>query len=444
MIFLKHKDLARLVEQAQKGDDQAFQKIYEHTASVQYFQLRQIMADPNEAQDALQETYFLLYQNIDKIKPPAALIAYLNRLSYYVGKNLSRRAETFHKRNVDIDEATCVSDPASNLHSTIEKKEFTGQIRSALEELPEQERLILSMRYYQNQTLQQIAYSMNISLSTVKRIQRTAKRRLKSKLERQGILHWTALVPQIASSLDISVHEQSLPALNSVSSQCSGITVPDSLLKSRPPAHLISGTAGMALVKSAVLMVCITGTAAVGAEITPSPSITQVKAPEAFTAAPARIDVTVSSLIPLKSVRIASNSGHLVTLSAKTDCTYTGNISENGSYTLTAETIAGKKEEKNINISCIDTEYPEIVSVDRITDGTEIIFRDNETGIDFESLYCESENGTITFPSSVDTALNRAVFNLPKENNKISFSDKAGNTCKIRLKLKELEHSEIK
>lgn len=46
LIFLSHRDLASLVEKARKGDETAFQKIYEHTANVQLFQIRQIIDDP--------------------------------------------------------------------------------------------------------------------------------------------------------------------------------------------------------------------------------------------------------------------------------------------------------------------------------------------------------------------------------------------------------------
>lgn len=440
MVFLNHKDLARLVEEAQKGDVKAFEKIYEHTATIQYYQLRNIMPDKSEAQDALQETYFLLYQNIGKINPPAALIAYLNRLTFYVGKNMSRRSETFHKRNVNMEEGYCVPDPSANFCAELEKKELSQELRSALKELPEQERLVLTARYYQEQTLQQIAYSNNMSLSTVKRIQRSAKRNLRSKLEKRGILNWNAVVPPLVAADSAGV-AKNLPGLN-LSAEGKHMTCPNSLLEAKPPVSLISGGAATAIVKSIVIMIGITGTATVASAFTPAPTIKKVTVPDGYHAAPVEMDISLSSALPLSSVKLVSSSGQSISLTKGKEEVYTAKLTKNGDYTFSATTTAGKSVEKRIQVDCIDSLYPKLVSVEQYDKLTEVTLSDEGTGIDFDSLYCVTENGTVTMPISKDTASGRVSFILPKADNKINFSDKAGNTCTIRLKLKEGEGTE--
>lgn len=128
MIFLEHKELGALVERARKGDEDAFRELYEHTARVQYHQLRQLVPDADEAQDALQDTYLLLYQNLDKINPPGCLVAYLNRLTYYVGKNAKKRSMRFHNRMINLDEIGELRETSDPPLKKVEEEEETQTI----------------------------------------------------------------------------------------------------------------------------------------------------------------------------------------------------------------------------------------------------------------------------------------------------------------------------
>lgn len=58
---------------------------------------------------------------------------------------------------------------------------------------------------------------------------------------------------------------------------------------------------------------------------------------------------------------------------------------------------------------------------------------DDMTGVDYDSLYCEAEDGTITLPGSEDKKMKSAAFCLPKKNNVLHFADRAGNACVSEL-----------
>lgn len=212
MEMLKHKQLAALLKQARSGDMDAFNLIYKHTATVQYLQIRHIVFDPREAEDVLQETYLALYRNMDKIEPPSALVAYLNRLSYYLSKNMQRSTNRRQKRmtnldTVDMDFLETVPSPAKE----VERLDTVASVRNSLGALEERERLVLIMHYYQQLSIKEIAFSMDLSVATIKRIHKSAKENLKLLLEEKGISSWAVVLPVFKKLLDDEGRGLSVP-----------------------------------------------------------------------------------------------------------------------------------------------------------------------------------------------------------------------------------------
>lgn len=211
---LKHKQLAMLLLEARKGNMDAFNAIYQHTAHVQYLQIRQIVSDPKEAEDALQETYLVFYRHMDKINPPTALVAYLNRLSYYISKNMQRSTNRRLMRMTNMDTIdTYFPGGMPSPAKEVEKQAVTASVRNSLSCLDERERLVLIMHYYQQLSIKQIAQSLDLSLATVKRIHKSAKENLRLLLTKEGISSWGLLFPVFKKLIEEQAGELSLPEL---------------------------------------------------------------------------------------------------------------------------------------------------------------------------------------------------------------------------------------
>lgn len=432
MVFLEHKRLAHLVEQARNGDMNAFQKIYEHTSEVQYCHIRQIVKNPADAQDALQDTYLLLFRNLDKIDPPTALVAYLNRLSYYVSKNISKSRGRFHRRTVDIEEIRDLSDDQTTPQERIEQEETSGTILHALEELPELERVILSLHYYQKQTLQEIAWSMSLSLSTIKRSHRQAKAHLKEALQKKGILGWAAIMPAYIRTVNSHVSESLHLPLPDPARTAPSVTPPDSV--SAPTGHGIAvHTARMISLKGTAAAACLTGAVALTAGAVHAPQISGIVLPEEYVAAPARVEIHVDSSLPVKEIVIMSSEGRKITAQAA-DGRYYADLTENGNYSVAVKNTAGRKDTRGFSVSQIDNTTPKASSIEHEDGKTIITFEDSESGMKYDSIYCESADGTVTLPETVQEKDGRTVFRLLKKDHVLYFSDRAGNVGYVNLK----------
>lgn len=438
MIFLDHKALADLVNRARSGDEQAFHQIYEHTADIQYHQILQILQNPEDAQDALQDTYLLLYQHLDKIKSPRCLIAYLNRLSFFVSKNAKKSSERFHSRAMDMEILDDMKTEEVSLSDAVEAKETGDDIRRALNGLPEQERLILTMHYYQNMTLKQAAYAMGVSLTTAKRIHRLAKQHLKMRLERKGIhMLVSAAVPAMLHKFTKESTLASAPAFSqSPASTSLSRPLPDSQIPV-PPSRLTVSFMGGAAIPAG--LAAVTVSAALAISHPASLSIEKVKQPDGYVSAPAEVTVQTAGFLPVQKAYLSASSGEKLSGKALDDGQIRFKVPENGSYTLKITSILGQSCRKKITIKCIDAKRPDISGVKHKGRDMIVTFSENESGMDPQSLYCESKSGLVTLYSSYNEKTQTAVFRLPPEDNTLYFSDIAGNAGRAVLEYSKPE-----
>lgn len=434
MIFLSHRDLASLVEKARKGDETAFQKIYEHTANVQLFQIRQIIDDPEEAQDALQETYFLLYQNLDKVDP-LSLVAYLNRLSYYTSKNMRKTTGRFQRRITDIKEAEALNASDGIPHRQIENQENAQIIKDAFCGLPNQEQLLLSMKYIQKQPLKQIAYALGVSVSTVKRLQNTAKNHLMENLKSQGHFILFPLGSLLKSQLKETLEAQPVPDYsvpqNSGNKMLQGDVPRPAKISSPFSAGALASAKGVAAAVSLSGAVFV-GAAAVSSDLT----VENISVPQDYVSSPAEVQIQVNSLLPVKNVFLTSQDGQKTAGIHQSDNNYLIEVYANGTYQLTAENTGGRSAKQTVDIHCIDTAAPAASGILKKDGITIVSLSDEETGILYDSVYCISEKGTITYPLRYDEKAGSVSFRLPAENNQLYFADQAGNVSCTELKLR--------
>lgn len=164
--------LAGLVLRAKQSDSDAFAELYALTYNRVYNYARHYLRDDFLAQDAMQEVYILALKNLNKLNDPTVFLAWLNRISFNVCYDFGRKNKTASEQQVMDDEVLeIVQDDHldSNPEASYQKKDEYARLRASMEQLPFQEQQVLSMRFYNNMKLEEIAAAMDISRSSVKR-----------------------------------------------------------------------------------------------------------------------------------------------------------------------------------------------------------------------------------------------------------------------------------
>jgi len=172
---------SELVRRAQKGDTQAFESlVVEHQQFVFNLALRAV-GDPREAEDVAQESFVRAWLALPNFRGQSQFRTWLYRivtnLCYNRLPRLRRDLSAFGEDQVlDVPDET---DVVANVETNQTRKFLHAQI----DNLPESYRLLISLRYQQELSYEEIAQVLSLPLGTVKTGLFRAKERLREKLE---------------------------------------------------------------------------------------------------------------------------------------------------------------------------------------------------------------------------------------------------------------------
>ena len=127
-----------------KLDSPALAAIYEeHSRPIYYLALR-LLGDPTQAEDAAHDVFLKAYRKLDQFRGDAGLRTWLYRITINHCQNLLRAWQHRHIHS-NADESvweTAVAKTDSPLR-VLETKELGQRIQKALDQLPEEYRLLL-------------------------------------------------------------------------------------------------------------------------------------------------------------------------------------------------------------------------------------------------------------------------------------------------------------
>ena len=183
MKKLSHSQYGVLVKKAQQGDTSAFATLYAATIEIQLYFATTFLKDASLAEDAVHEVYISLFKNLDRITNGSLFIAYLRRICYNTCVDFRKKQM---RNKYELDEAVldlqADDDIESSPHDRYAAMEQTNELYRALSTLPDDQRAVFLMRYYDKMKIAEIALAMNISESTVKRYVKQAAESLRKKL----------------------------------------------------------------------------------------------------------------------------------------------------------------------------------------------------------------------------------------------------------------------
>ena len=163
--------IAGLVLRARQDDSDAFAELYAMTYNKVYNYARHYLRDDFLAQDAMQEVYILALKNLSKLNDPTLFIAWLNRISFHVCFDMSKKLKSGDTESTDPELLEIVEDSHQDVNpeACYQKKDEYKRLMEALDKLPFQEKQVITMRFFNNMKLEEIAAACSISRSSVKR-----------------------------------------------------------------------------------------------------------------------------------------------------------------------------------------------------------------------------------------------------------------------------------
>lgn len=169
---------ARLVEDARRGDQQAFGELVRRYERRVVRVIRRFVRDRDLADDLAQETFLRAYEKLDQFDPSRRFGPWLFR----IGVNLTLdhlRKRKRRGRFALFSEKTSGPPPDPGIADPRERRELNQEVRAVLERVPEKYRTVLVLRDLENFSTSEIAAILDRKEATIRWRLAEARQRFK-------------------------------------------------------------------------------------------------------------------------------------------------------------------------------------------------------------------------------------------------------------------------
>lgn len=186
---MTHKELAQLVRETQNNNTEAFAQLYSHFAQSVYYLALRILKNPDDANDVVQETFTKLYHSIDRLKKPRAITKYVNTIAYNTAiSSLRQDKKDLMYDDTDLDNFMPTESKDYIPEKALEEKEKSEHIVDMVDKLTLNQRIVVTLFYYEDMSASEISEILGISEQAVNSRLFRARQTLKEQLEESKYL----------------------------------------------------------------------------------------------------------------------------------------------------------------------------------------------------------------------------------------------------------------
>jgi RNA polymerase sigma-70 factor (ECF subfamily) len=165
--MLMQIELLSLLGAVARGDEIAFERLYEATRAKLYGVLMRILGKPALAEEVMHETYLKIWKTADRFDSAKA-----SPTTWMVAMARNRAIDIVRKRGeLAFEEEPEVPEPAAGAPPPLARREMTAELKRLLSCLgrldPEKQRIVL-LAYYSGWSRNQLATKLDIPVNTIK------------------------------------------------------------------------------------------------------------------------------------------------------------------------------------------------------------------------------------------------------------------------------------
>lgn len=177
----------RLMGLVGKGDTAALEELIERHQTLVAGTIARMLGSSSDVEDVAQQVFLRVWKSASRYVPRAKFTTWLLKITRNLVFNELRRA----KRHAHIPlqdeserEALSAKDEAGSMpDASLLERELQRQIEEAIQALPDNQRMALILRRYQEMSYEQIAEVLDLSVPAVKSILFRARTELRARLK---------------------------------------------------------------------------------------------------------------------------------------------------------------------------------------------------------------------------------------------------------------------
>jgi len=152
-----------LIRRFQRGDSNAFLKLVERYERRLLFYLQRFERDPERALDVLQDIWLTAWKSRRSLRSPDAFVTWIYRIAH--GRVVDSIRAEMRRQQIEHDRQAVVEPSGDRPGQTLEIGEL---IHFALSQISAEHREVLTLRFLEEMTLEQISEAIDCPTGTVK------------------------------------------------------------------------------------------------------------------------------------------------------------------------------------------------------------------------------------------------------------------------------------
>lgn len=185
--MVEEKELVTAL-QTETAKEAAFRELVSQYKERLYWQIRNMVLDHDDADDVLQNTFIKIFRNIDSFKGESKLHTWMYRIA--ANESITFLNKKAKRNNVSIDN---IKDNAvRKLESDVyfEGDQIQLQFQKAIATLPEKQRLIFTMKYFEDHTFEELSEILETSVGGLKSSYHIAVKKITEFIKTQNETLW--------------------------------------------------------------------------------------------------------------------------------------------------------------------------------------------------------------------------------------------------------------
>lgn len=175
-----------LIERTLAGNKDAFGELVARHGAGVYTLCRRLLGDETEADDAVQDTFLQAYRKLDTFRGDSAFSTWLHRIAANECLMRLRRRRPLLSTETPAEEEKApprdIPDWANAPVDELLTKELREELERAVESLPEHYRTVFVLRDLENESTEEVARQLGISIPAVKTRLHRARTMLRDRL----------------------------------------------------------------------------------------------------------------------------------------------------------------------------------------------------------------------------------------------------------------------
>jgi RNA polymerase sigma-70 factor (ECF subfamily) len=178
----------RLMSLAGAGDMKAFEQLVERHQRLVVGTVGRMLGTNSDAEDIAQQVFVRVWKNVKRYEPRAKFTTWLLKITRNLVFNELRRRSRHPavplQSETDEEERPLKDENATSPDATLLEHELQEAVDAAIAQLPETQRMAVILRRYEELSYEEIAESLDQSVSAVKSLLFRARTELRESLKR--------------------------------------------------------------------------------------------------------------------------------------------------------------------------------------------------------------------------------------------------------------------